>query len=102
MIELIWSLCGYSDSLRRESKPTSVQNGLHQSRTVAPTLILYYELVINRWLSWCQSVEVWCKLGGKLLEREQGDRALLYYQNACLQVMLLWCASVERIGCHSI
>ena len=100
IIELIGSLYGYSDSLRWEIKTISVQNGLNQLCIITPTLILYYELVLLDGLvgvkQFC-GVEVWFKLGGKLLERELGDKALLYYQSACPQMMLLWCLSVGRI-----
>jgi len=37
------------------SEPFSVQNGLHQGCTIAPTLfIMYFSLVIDIWSSLCQ------------------------------------------------
>ena len=86
------------------SNPFSVRNSLRQRCTIAPTLfILYFELIIDRWLSQCQvaGVEVQFKMGGKLIgERARKPmQALLYCQSSCLQMMLLWCAPVERIWC---
>ena len=52
------------------SEPFSVRNGLRQGCTIAPTLfILYFGLVIDRWLDRCQAagVEVQFKLGGRLI-----------------------------------
>ena len=56
MIELMWSLHdGISATMKvggGTSKPFSVRNGLHQECTIIPTLfILYFGLVIYRWLS---------------------------------------------------
>ena len=45
------------------SEPFSVQNGLHQGCTIAPTLfIMYFGLVIDRWLSLCQLQVLKCSL----------------------------------------
>ena len=107
MIELIRSLHdGMSATVTvggGRSEPFSVRNGLRQGCTIAPTLfILYFGLVIDRWLNRCQTagVEVQFKLGvGGWLEREQRDQALLYCWSACLQMVLLWCAPVERMWC---
>ena len=52
------------------SNSSSVRNGLRQGCVIAPTLfILYFELVIGRWLSLCQAagVEAQFKMGGKLI-----------------------------------
>ena len=60
MIELIRSLHdGMSATVTvggGRSEPFSVRNGLHQGCTIAPTLfILYFGLVIDRWLDQCQA-----------------------------------------------
>ena len=59
-------------------------------------------MIIDGWLSRCHvaGVEAQFKLGGKLVGIRAsyiGDQALLYCQCACLQMMLFWCAPVERI-----
>ena len=74
MIELIRSLHdGMSATVTvggGRSEPFSVWNGLRQGCTIAPTLfILYFGLVIDRWLNRYQAagVEVQFKLGGRLV-----------------------------------
>ena len=90
MIELVQSLHdGMSATVTvrgGKSEPFSVQNGLHQGCTIAPILfILYFGLVIDRWLSQCQAVgvEVQFRLGGKLV-RERTRRPSSFVLSECL------------------
>ena len=90
MIELIRSLHdGMSATVTvggGRSEPFSVRNGLHQGCTIAPTLfILYFGLVIDRWLDWCQAagVEVQFKLGGRLVG-ERTKRPSSFVLSECL------------------
>ena len=80
---------GYSDGLTVGggiSKSFSVRNGLRQGCVIAATLfILYFGLVIDRWLSLCQAtgVVVEFKVGGKLVG-ERTRRPSSFVLSECL------------------
>jgi len=83
------------------SKPFLVWNGSPQGCFIASTLfILYFGLVIDTWLGVGVKQQVWkCTLNwvGSWSESHVRDQTPLCCQSACLQMMLLWCAPVERI-----
>ena len=90
MIDLIRSLrVGMSAMVTvggRTSKSFSVRNVSHQGCVIVPTLfILYFGLVIDRWLSLCQAagVEVQFKMGGKLIG-ERTRRPCSFVLSECL------------------
>ena len=66
-----------------KSEPFSVQNGLRQGFTIAPTL--YFALVVDRWVGRCQvvGVEVQFKLGGRLVG-ERSRRPDSFVPSECL------------------
>ena len=89
MIELIRSLYdGMSTTVTvggGRSEPFSVRNGLRQGCTIAPLFILYFGVVIDRWLNRCQAagVEVQLKLGGRLVG-ERTKRPSSFALSECL------------------
>ena len=105
MIELIRSLHdGMSATVTvggGRSEPFSVRNGLRQGCTIAPTLfILYFGLVIDRWLDRCQAagVEVQFKLGGRLVG-ERTKRPSSFVLSGCLFAddAALVCSCIEDV-----
>jgi len=77
-----------------ESEPFLVQNGLRQGCTLASTLfILYFGLVIDRWLNRCQAGDlvVQFKLGGKLV----GERTRILSECLFADDTALMCSSRE-------
>ena len=90
---LIDLVCSFHDGMvttvavgGEEAPPFQVRNGLCQGCTIAPTLfILYFELVIQCWLSCCDAAgfEVLYKVGGKLVG-ERTRRSSLFVITECL------------------
>ena len=74
-----------------------VQNHLHQGCTLAPTL--YFGLIIHRWFSRCQAagMKVQFMLGGKFVGERTRRQSSFVVSGCLLQMILLWCAQVERI-----
>ena len=97
---------------RGRSEPFLVQNGLCQGCTIAPTLfIMYFGLVIDSWLSWCNvaGVEVQFKLGERLVGKRTrrpnsfvlseclfaDDAALVYF---CREDMVLAASTFDEVA----
>ena len=103
MIDLIRSLhVGMSATVTVggwTSKSFSVQNGLCQGCVIAPTL--YFGLVIDRWLSQCQTagVEVEFKMGGRLIgERTRRPTSFVFSECLFADDAALVCSCRENMA----